>query len=270
MQVLSSFFPATVGLEPMPDYPPGRQCNRKGLTKLGAYLRPADDRPPHADRGRPHERAGARAGADDRRSPPLPARLEPHRHRRQLDRRRASRPLPHRRLRLGDARPGPRPAPKILRFRHFRDRGRYFGVGLGTDTGGFSSLPGPAGPAEPGRLPVPRLPQRCRVPAPANRRAPLRPERPTASPTTASSPTCWTRSSSQPDGRAAMRNAVPLRRGLPADVGANRAQRLTDAAARHERTATGGPPRRAPGAGTVRPARPAGSRSRPRRRPRFR
>ena len=38
MQILSSFFPATVGLEPMPDYPPGKQCNAKGLTKLGAYL----------------------------------------------------------------------------------------------------------------------------------------------------------------------------------------------------------------------------------------
>jgi hypothetical protein len=32
---------------------------------------------------------------------------------------------------------------KILRCRPFRDRGRPFGVGLGTDTGGFNELPGP-------------------------------------------------------------------------------------------------------------------------------
>ena len=34
-------------------------------------------------------------------------------------------------------------AGKILRQRRFRSRDRYFGVGLGTDTGGFSSLPVP-------------------------------------------------------------------------------------------------------------------------------
>ncbi len=38
MLVLGQFFPATAGLEPMPVYPPGKQCNTKGLTKLGAYL----------------------------------------------------------------------------------------------------------------------------------------------------------------------------------------------------------------------------------------
>jgi hypothetical protein len=36
-------------------------------------------------------------------------------------------------------------AAKILGFRDFRDHGRFLGVGLGTDTGGFSSLPGPSG-----------------------------------------------------------------------------------------------------------------------------
>jgi microsomal dipeptidase-like Zn-dependent dipeptidase len=38
MGILSNYFPATQSLGPMPDYPPGPQCNVKGLTKLGAYL----------------------------------------------------------------------------------------------------------------------------------------------------------------------------------------------------------------------------------------
>jgi hypothetical protein len=36
--ILEDFFPRTEGLPPMPEYPPGPQCNTKGLTKLGAYL----------------------------------------------------------------------------------------------------------------------------------------------------------------------------------------------------------------------------------------
>ena len=97
MQILSQFFPATQGLEPMPDYPPGRQCNRKGLTKLGAYFVRRLIGQSHADRGRPHERAGTRASSEDRRPARLSARLQPHRHRRKLDGRRASQPLPERR-----------------------------------------------------------------------------------------------------------------------------------------------------------------------------
>jgi hypothetical protein len=38
MGILSTYFPATKSLGPMPDYPPGPQCNTKGLTNLGAYL----------------------------------------------------------------------------------------------------------------------------------------------------------------------------------------------------------------------------------------
>ena len=40
LQVLASYFPATSSLaeEGMPTYPPGKQCNLKGLTKLGRYL----------------------------------------------------------------------------------------------------------------------------------------------------------------------------------------------------------------------------------------
>ena len=40
ISVLTSFFPATkpIAAEGMPTYPPGKQCNSKGLTPLGAYL----------------------------------------------------------------------------------------------------------------------------------------------------------------------------------------------------------------------------------------
>jgi hypothetical protein len=37
----------------------------------------------------------------------------------------------------------PRLAEKILALRRYKSAQHYFGVGLGTDTGGFSSLPGP-------------------------------------------------------------------------------------------------------------------------------
>ena len=37
-QILGQFFPAAADIPPMPEYPEGKQCNTKGLTKLGAYL----------------------------------------------------------------------------------------------------------------------------------------------------------------------------------------------------------------------------------------
>ena len=148
MQILSQFYPATVGLDPMPDYPAGRQCNRKGLTKLGAYLvRQMIDRRMLIEVDHMSERARERV-----------LEIASHHHY----------PLVSshtgtggswtdgelRRLyRLGgiaSATPAQAPAlaDRILGFREFRDPGRYFGVGLGTDTGGFSSLPGPSGSPE--------------------------------------------------------------------------------------------------------------------------
>ena len=40
LQILVGFFPAAGGIEnePVPTYPPGKQCNVKGLTNLGSYL----------------------------------------------------------------------------------------------------------------------------------------------------------------------------------------------------------------------------------------
>ncbi|HWN81359.1 MAG TPA: hypothetical protein VNM87_04630, partial [Candidatus Udaeobacter sp.] len=143
MQILSQFFPATQGLEPMPDYPPGRQCNSKGLTKLGAYfvrrlmanhmLIEVDHMSELA-----RERVLRIAARHDY---PL---VSSHTGTGGSWTGGELRSL-YRSGGFASATPADAPglAAKILGFRDFRDRGRYFGVGIGTDTGGFSSLPGP-------------------------------------------------------------------------------------------------------------------------------
>jgi hypothetical protein len=143
MQVLSQFFPATQGLEPMPDYPPGRQCNSKGLTKLGAYfvrqlmanhmLIEVDHMSELA-----RERVLRIAARHDY---PL---VSSHTGTGGSWTGGELRSL-YRSGGFASSTPADAPglAAKILGFRDFRDRGRYFGVGIGTDTGGFSSLPGP-------------------------------------------------------------------------------------------------------------------------------
>ncbi len=145
LSVLSSFFPATKPLaaQGMPTYPPGRQCNTKGLTNLGAYLiRQLIKRHMLIEADHMSERARARVLdiAEAHHYPLIsshtgtggqwtPQQLE-------------------RLYRLGGfatARPdtAPQLAAAIRGLRPYRDRERFFGVGLGSDTGGFSSLPGP-------------------------------------------------------------------------------------------------------------------------------
>jgi microsomal dipeptidase-like Zn-dependent dipeptidase len=144
MQVLSSFFPATAGLAPMPDYPPGRQCNRKGLTKLGAYfVRRLIANHMLIEVDHMSERARERVlTIATRHDYPL---VSSHTGTGGSWTGGELRDL-YRTGGFASATPADASdlAAKILRFRHFRDRGRYFGVGLGTDTGGFSSLPGPS------------------------------------------------------------------------------------------------------------------------------
>ncbi len=143
-QILTEFFPAAAGIPPMPEYPEGRQCNSKGLTELGAYLirRMIDQgmliEIDHmselaraqvlkitAARGYPlvssHNGTGGSWTADELRTL-------------------------YRGGGIASATPAlaPELAAKLLSFRRYRGgRNHYFGVGLGTDTGGFSSLPGP-------------------------------------------------------------------------------------------------------------------------------
>ena len=181
MQILGQFFPATAGIPPMPDYRrTAGSATRKGLTKLGAYLIRRMIADADADRGRPHERDGARAGAADRRRPAAirwsPATPAPA----GRGRRRSSKRL-YAHGGLATATPDPAPelaAARCSRSAAYRSPRRYFGVGLGTDTGGFSSLPGPRADAaaDPLALPVQVLRRRGRVHPPAHRRARLRPE----------------------------------------------------------------------------------------------
>ena len=155
MQVLGEFFPATAGIEPMPTYPPGRQCNAKGLTKLGAYLiRKLIAAHMLIEVDHMSERARARvlAIAAAHRYPLISSHTGTGG---------AWTPSELKRLYalggLAAATPDPAPelADKILGFGRYRSPRHYFGVGLGTDTGGFSSLPGPRADAGADPLPYP-------------------------------------------------------------------------------------------------------------------
>jgi hypothetical protein len=144
LSILSSFFPAAAPLAqmPFPEYPAGRQCNSNGLTPLGKYLIKrliANHMMIDVD----HMSEWAREAVlriAKRRAYPL---VSSHTGTGGLWTDGQLRLL----YRLGgiatatldDA---PQLTAKIERFKADRAKGRYFGVGLGTDTGGFSSLPG--------------------------------------------------------------------------------------------------------------------------------
>ena len=220
-QILGQFFPAAAGIPPMPDYPEGKQCNTKGLTKLGAYLvrRMIDagmlievDHMSELARDRVLEIAAQHhypvvSGHTGTGGSWTPKELR----------------TLYRNGGLGSATPDAAPdlARKLLGFRAYRSPRHYFGVGLGTDTGGFSSLPGPPDDAAQNPLAYPFKSYDGKM--------------------------TFTRQHSGdrffdlntdgvahyglfadllaemqrgPDGPAAMKTAVPLRGGLPADVGA--------------------------------------------------
>jgi microsomal dipeptidase-like Zn-dependent dipeptidase len=145
LTVLASFFPATQALaaEGMPEFPPGRQCNSKGLTKLGAYfIRRLIANHMLIDVDHLSELARERVLAiADKHDYPLvsshtdtgglwtPPELR----------------LLYRLGGLATARPAQAPelSQGIDRLRQYRSRSHYFGVPLGTDTGGFADLPAP-------------------------------------------------------------------------------------------------------------------------------
>ncbi len=145
LSVLSAFFPAAkpVAQIPLPTYPAGPQCNSEGLTPLGAYLikRLMEN---HMLIEMDHMSERARETvlqmAETRRYPLVSSHTgtggewTPDQLRELYD--------------LGgmaSATPGTAPeiAAKVATLEGYRSEGHYFGVGLGTDTGGFSSLPGP-------------------------------------------------------------------------------------------------------------------------------
>jgi microsomal dipeptidase-like Zn-dependent dipeptidase len=145
LSFLSNYFPAAkpIAQEPFPVYPAGIQCNAKGLTPLGAYLirrLMANHMLIEMDHMSEWARESVLRMAKRRRYPPVsshtgtggywtPDQL------RQL-------------YALGGmaaarADTAPALAARIGELKNYRSRRHFFGVGLGTDTGGFSSLPGP-------------------------------------------------------------------------------------------------------------------------------
>ena len=143
--MLSDFFPATKPLaeQGMPSYPPGPQCNSRGLTKLGAYtIRRLMAKHMLIEADHLSEKARARVldMAEERHYPLVSSHTGTGG---------AWTPSQLKRLyRLGgfaSATPDTAPelAAKVLGLRRYRSDKRFFGVPLGTDTGGFSSLPGP-------------------------------------------------------------------------------------------------------------------------------
>jgi hypothetical protein len=145
LQVLASFFPAAQPLAQagMPTYPAGRQCNAKGLTRLGAYLIKrlmANHMVIEMDHMSEWARETVLRMAK-RRGYPL---ISSHTGTGGLWTPKQLRLI----YRLGGmaaarADAAPALAAKIEELKGDRSKRHYFGVGLGTDTGGFSSLPAP-------------------------------------------------------------------------------------------------------------------------------
>jgi microsomal dipeptidase-like Zn-dependent dipeptidase len=145
LESLSKFFPATksIAKQGMPPYPAGPQCNMRGLTSLGRFMieqmikahmlievdhlsQSARDAVLSIAAKAHYPLVSSHNGTGGEWSTAELTEL----------------------YKLGGfAAVTPDQAPalaqKILSMTKFKDRSRFFGVGIGTDTGGFSSLPGP-------------------------------------------------------------------------------------------------------------------------------
>jgi len=142
---LSTYFPAAkpIAQEAFPIYPSGTQCNAKGLTPLGAYLIKrlmANHMLIEMDHMSEWARETVLKMAIRNRYPLVSS----HTGTGGFWTTNQLRLL----YRLGGMAAARADSPtalaaKIDELRGNRSKGRYFGVGLGTDTGGFSSLPGP-------------------------------------------------------------------------------------------------------------------------------
>ena len=145
LDVLADLYPSAAPLaeEGMPAYPAGRRCNSRGLTRLGRYavLRLMDRHMLiEADHLSERARDSVLALAA-RRNYPL---VSGHTHTggtwtpAQLRRLHAAGGIASARLDVA-----PALARTVLRLQRYRPKGERLGVPLGTDVGGFSSLPGP-------------------------------------------------------------------------------------------------------------------------------
>jgi hypothetical protein len=145
IQGLAAVFPALTGLTQgvLPVYPPGKQCNTMGLTKLGAYLVRkliANHMLIEVDHLSELARLRVLEIAEHHHYPLVSSHTDTGGLWTQSDLRRLYRLGGFATARLDSA---PALASKILSYRTYRRQGRYFGVGIGTDTGGFNALPGP-------------------------------------------------------------------------------------------------------------------------------
>jgi microsomal dipeptidase-like Zn-dependent dipeptidase len=145
LSFLSNYFPAAKQLaqEPFPVYPAGIQCNAKGLTPLGSYLirrLMANHMLIEMDHMSEWARESVLRMAKRRRYPLVSSHTgtggywTP-------DQLRQLYALGGMAAARADA--APALAARIGELKSYRSRRHFFGVGLGTDTGGFSSLPGP-------------------------------------------------------------------------------------------------------------------------------
>ncbi|MEA2389749.1 MAG: hypothetical protein QOG41_2522 [Thermoleophilaceae bacterium] len=140
--------------ESIPVYPPGRQCNARGLTRLGEYaIRRLMDNHMLIEVDHMSERARQRvlAIAEERHYPLVSSHTDTGGKWVPSELRRLYAVGGFAAARVDDA---ARLPAKILSFRRYRRKG-LVGVGLGTDTGGFNALPGPAADAKRNPLPYP-------------------------------------------------------------------------------------------------------------------
>ena len=142
---LSKFFPATkkIAAQGMPTYPSGLQCNPRGLTALGRFA--------IEQMIKAHMLIEVDHLSQKARDTVLSIAAKAHYPLISSHNGTGGEWSPAELLELyklgGFAAVTPTEAPelatKILTIAKYRDRSRYFGVGIGTDTGGLSSLPGP-------------------------------------------------------------------------------------------------------------------------------
>jgi hypothetical protein len=162
---LANYFPAAkpIAQEPFPVYPAGTQCNAKGLTSLGVYLIKrlmANHMLIEMDHMSEVARETVLRMAVRHRYPLVSSHTgtggywTPDQLR-----------LLYRLGGMAAARADTAPAlaARIDELRGYRSRRHFFGVGLGTDTGGFSSLPGPRPDASQSPLTYPFKALYCNV-----------------------------------------------------------------------------------------------------------
>jgi microsomal dipeptidase-like Zn-dependent dipeptidase len=145
LKFLSQFFPDAkeiLGI-PIPDYPAGKQCNAKGLTGLGHYLvrrMMANHMLIEVDHMSERARLAVLKMAEAHDYPLVSSHTDTGGFWTRSDLQRLYAVGGFATARLDDP---TRLADSILKLRREKSPGHYFGVGLGTDTGGFAELPGP-------------------------------------------------------------------------------------------------------------------------------